>query len=193
MQGTTDARLQTGKATVIANPTLYTDFETVVKYLTTLLDEEQSMAVATRSHQRNVSTMRINGGQHDGRHNGRAPRGGGTGGRFPGRGRNARGGQGGRHHAGRLTTSNITDRNYTKEEWIALLFEDKQKVQELRAKQNREFGTSEINTERNVVQKVSTIPNDVSTLNSRNMSISGITTTSTATGIGGQMSQRRTL
>jgi hypothetical protein len=32
----------------------------VLNYLTTLLDKEQSMAVATRGHQRNVSAMRVN-------------------------------------------------------------------------------------------------------------------------------------
>jgi hypothetical protein len=54
MQGISDSRIQTGKATVLANPALYADFESVENYLTTLLDEEQLMAVATRGHQRNV-------------------------------------------------------------------------------------------------------------------------------------------
>jgi hypothetical protein len=59
MQGISDNCLRTGKATILANPVLYTDFETVVNFLTTLLDKEQSMAVATRSHQHNVSAMRV--------------------------------------------------------------------------------------------------------------------------------------
>jgi hypothetical protein len=37
MQGLSDARLRTGKATVLANPHLYNDFETVVNFFTTVL------------------------------------------------------------------------------------------------------------------------------------------------------------
>jgi hypothetical protein len=112
MQGRSDNRLRTGKATVLANPNIYTDFETVVNFLTTLLDEEQSMAVATRSHQRNVSAIRVNSG---GNSDNRPGRGGGRSGRNPGRGRGGRGGRSGRSHGGRHHTSNVSDRSYTKE------------------------------------------------------------------------------
>jgi uncharacterized membrane protein YgcG len=112
MQGISDARLKTGNAAVIANPLLYTDFETVVNFLTTLLNEEESMSIATRSHQRNVSAIRASTNT---RNDTRAPRGGGRGGRNGGRGRGGRGGRGGRHNGGRGNSSNVSDRSYTKE------------------------------------------------------------------------------
>jgi hypothetical protein len=183
MQGISDGRLKFGKTTVLANPATYTDFETVVNFFTTLLSEEESMAVATRSHQRNVSSIKVSSNKNDGR----APRGGGRGGRNPGRGRGGRSGRGGRHFGGRYNTSNVTDRSYTKEEWIALSFEDKQRVRDLRAKRNREMNTSAINVDRNVAQRTNEITDD-STLETRSMTVSGITAD---TGIGSQMSQRQ--
>jgi hypothetical protein len=183
MQGITDSRLKTVKTTVLANPNIYTDFETVVNFFTTLLDAEQSMAISTRSHQRNVSAIRASPG-------GRIvpTRGGGRGGRGNGRGRGGgRGGRSGRHHAGRHNQSNLTDRSYTKEEWLALSYEEKQKVRDLRAKRNRDLNTSSI--ERNVNPRVNEI-SDASTLDTRSLSISGITANTESTGISTQMSQR---
>jgi hypothetical protein len=187
MQGISDTRLKTGKATVLANPNIYTDFETVVNFLVTLLSEEESMAVATRSHQRNVSAMRVSNNNNN---NGRAPRGGGRGGRNPGRGRGGRGGRGGRFQAGRKNNSNVTDRSYTKEEWTALSFEDKQRVRDLRAKRNREMNSSSISTNRNVTPRIEEITDD-STTDHRSMAVSAITASTDSSGIGSQMSQRQ--
>jgi hypothetical protein len=191
MQGISDARLKTGKATVIANPNIYTDFETVVNFLVTLLSEEESMAVATRSHQRTVSAMKVtnNSGRHDAR-GGRHP---GRGGRNPGRGRGGRGGRAGRYYGGRGNSSNhsnVTDRSYTKEEWLALSYEDKQKVRDLRAKRNREMNASNITAERNVSPRIIEVTDD-SVSDNRTLSISGITANSDTSGIGSQMSQRQ--
>jgi hypothetical protein len=195
LQGLSDARLKTGKATVLANPHLYNDFETVVNFFTTVLNEEESIAVATKSHQRNVSTIRTS---NNNRNESRAPRGGGRGGRSGGRGRGGRTGRGGRHHAGRYNSSNVTDRSYTKEEWLALLTEDRQKVRDLRAKINRDMNASSISSERSVVQRVEYIDvtdsSAADTASNRSMSVSGITatsnTTSDSSGIGTSMSQR---
>jgi hypothetical protein len=197
MQGLSDARLKTGKATVLANPHLYNDFESVVNFFTTVLNEEESMAVATKSHQRNVSAIRTS---NNNRNETRAPRGGGRAGRGGGRGRGGRFGRGGRHHAGRNNTSNVSDRSYTKEEWLALSSEDRQKVRDLRAKRNRDMNSSSMTTDRNVIQRVEYIDvTDASTgdtASNRSMSVSGITATSNSTtessGIGSQMSQRST-
>jgi hypothetical protein len=187
MQGISDNRLRTGKATILANPNIYTDFETVVNFLTTLLDEEQSMAVATRSHQRNVSAIRIN---LNNQNEGRSGRGTGRSGRNPGRGRGGRGGRSGRGHGGRHHGSNVTDRSYTREEWLALSFEDKQKVRDLRSKRNREMNSSSITTEnRNVTPRITEV-SDTSTIESRSMNISGITSFQSS-GLGSQMSQRQ--
>jgi hypothetical protein len=187
MQGISDNRLHTGKATILANPNIYTDFETVVNFLTTLLDEEQSMSVATRSHQRNVSAIRVNSGNQPENRAGR----GGRSGRSAGRGRGGRGGRTGRGHGGRHNNSNVSDRSYTREEWLALSFEDKQKVRDLRAKRNREMNSSSISTDtRNVLPRVSEV-SDTSTIDSRSMNISTITS-SQSSGIGTQMSQRPT-
>jgi hypothetical protein len=192
MQGISDARLRTGKAAVLANPLLYTDFETVVNFLTTLLNEEESMSIATRSHQRNVSAIRVT---NNTRNDSRITRGGGRGGRSGGRGRSGRGGRGGRHHGTR--TSNVTDRSYTKEEWLALSFEDRQKVRDLRAKRNRDMNVSTITSERNVSQRYNDVTDDsaADSTSTRSMAISGITSTSATTsessnGIGANMSQR---
>jgi hypothetical protein len=183
IQGISDNRLRTGKAT----PNIYTDFETVVNFLTTLLDEEQSMAVATRSHQRNVSALRINPNNQN---EGRSGRGTGRSGRNPGRGRGGRGGRSGRGHGGRHHGSNVMDRSYTREEWLALSFEDKQKVRDLRSKRNREMNSSSITTEnRNVNPRITEV-SDTSTIESRSMNISGITS-SQSSGLGSQMSQRQ--
>jgi hypothetical protein len=183
MQGITDSHLKTGKTTVLANPNTYTDFETIVNFFTTLLDAEQSMEISTRSHQRNVSSMKATPGGRN-----TTARGGGRGGRGTGRGRSGgRGGRGGRHTSGRHAQSNVADRSYTKEEWIALSYKDKQKVRELRAKRNRELNTSSI--ERNANPRINEV-SDTSTIDSRSMSISGITSNSESTGIGTQMSQR---
>jgi hypothetical protein len=132
MQGISDGRLKFGNITVLANPAAYTYFETVVNFFTTLLNEEESMAVATRSHQRNVLSIKVTGNRNDYR----APRGGGRSGRNPGRGRGGRTGRGGRHQGGRHNTSNVSDRSFTKEKWIALSYEDKQKVRDQQAKRN---------------------------------------------------------
>jgi hypothetical protein len=194
MQGISDARLRTGKAAVLANPLLYTDFETVVNFLTTLLNEEESMSIATRSHQRNVSVMRTT---PNNRNESRAPRGGGRGGRSTGgRGRGGRTGRGGRHNAGRYNTSNVTDRSYTKEEWLALSYEDRQKVRDLHSKRNREMNASVATIDRNVSQRYNDVTDkSISDTNSsRSMAVSGITSTSSSTndssGIGSNMSQR---
>ena len=198
MQGISDSRLRTGKATVLANPQLYTDFEAVVNFFTTVLNEEESMAVATKSHQRNVSSInRVPGGN---RNEQRAPKAGGRGGRNPGRGRGGRAGRGGRSHGGRHQSSNVTDRSYTDAEWLALSFEEKQKVRELRSKRNRNMNASGITSEsRNVVQRVEYVDvTDASTndgSSTRSMSVSGITANSSDTGgtdgIGSNMSQRQ--
>jgi hypothetical protein len=193
MQGISDSRLKTGKAAVLANPMLYTDFETVVNFLTTLLNEEESMSIATRSHQRNVSVMRTSPHQ---RPDTRAPRGGGRGGRSGGRGRGGRSGRGGRHNSGRSHSSNVTDRSYTRDEWLALSFEDKQKVRDLRAKRNREMNASVMTVDRNVAQRYNDVTDESvgDTTSSRSMAVSGITSTSTnstdTSGIGSSMSQR---
>jgi hypothetical protein len=183
MQGITDSRLKTGKTTVIANPSNYADFETVVTFFTTLLDAEQSMAISTRSHQRNVSAIRAAPGGR-----GTPSRGGGQSGHNLGRGRGGqRGGRGGKHHGGRHNQSNVTDQSYTKEEWIALSYEDKQKIRDLRAKRNRDMNTSSI--KRNVNPRINEV-SDSSTIDTRSMAVSVITSISDSTGIGTQMSQR---
>jgi hypothetical protein len=183
MQGISDARLRTGKATILANPGTYTDFETTVNFLVTLINEEESMAVATRSHQRNVSAIRTSSGRNDTR----APRGGGRSGRNPGRGRGYRGGRSGGRNAGRHHTSNVTDRSYSKEEWLALSYEEKQRVREMRNKRHRDMNASVTNTDRNVTPRIVDVT-DEATVDTRTMSISGITASSD--GIGSQMSQR---
>jgi hypothetical protein len=186
MQGISDNRLRTGKATVLANPNIYTDFETVVNFLATLLDEEQSKSVETRSHQRNVSVIRLNSGNQSDNRTGR----GGRSGRGAGRGRGGRGGRTGRGHGGRHNNSNVSDRSYTREVWLALSFKDRQKVRDLRAKRNREMNSSSISTDtRNVLPRVSDV-SDTSTIDSRSMNISTITS-SQSNGIGSQMSQRQ--
>jgi hypothetical protein len=195
MQGLSDSRLRTGKATVLANPHLYNDFETVVNFFTTVLNEEESMAVATKSHQRNVSAIRTS---NNNRNEARVPQGGGRAGRGGGRGHSGRFGRGGRHHPGRNNSSNVTDRSYTKEDWLALSSEDRQKVRNLRAKRNRDMNSSSMTTDRSVVQRVEYIDvTDASTgdtASNRSMSVSGITATTNSTaessGIGSQMSQR---
>jgi hypothetical protein len=40
LQGISDARIRTGKATILANPGTYTDFETMVNFLVTLINKE---------------------------------------------------------------------------------------------------------------------------------------------------------
>jgi hypothetical protein len=194
IEGVSDARLKTGKAAVLANPLLYTDFETVVNFLTTLLNEEESMSIATRSHQRNVSVMRAT---PNNRNEGRAPRGGGRGGRnLGGRGRGGRAGRGGRHNAGRYNSSKVTDRSYTKEEWLALSYEDRQKVRDLRAKRNRDMNASVATLDRNVSERYNDVTDEsiADTNSSRSMAVSGITSTSNtsneSSGIGSSMSQR---
>jgi hypothetical protein len=195
MQGISDNRLRTGKATVLANTNMYGDFETVVNFLTTLLDEEQSMAVATRSHQRNVSSVRINS---HGRGDSRGARGGRgrNAGRFSGSNRFAGRmmGRSGRHPARQppVNVTNVTDRNYTRDEWLALSFEDKQRVRELRTKRNREMNTSEMRTERNVVAKGSAVSEGGSTMgNTMETRSMGVSEISMETGLGTQMSQRQ--
>jgi hypothetical protein len=88
---------------------MYGDFETVVNFFTTLLDEEQSMAAATWSHQGNVLDVCVN---HQGRIDFRAGRGvSGGRGRSPGRFHGGHMGRGGRH-AGRhspASASKVTD------------------------------------------------------------------------------------
>jgi hypothetical protein len=90
----------------------------------------------------------------------------------------------------------VTDRSYTKEEWLALSFEDRQKVRDLRAKRNRYMNTSVISTERNVSQRYNDITDEsaADSVSNRSMAISGITSNSTTTSdssrIGGNMSQR---
>jgi hypothetical protein len=186
MQGISDVRLKTGKTTVLANPAIYTDFEIVVNFFTTLLCEEDSMTIATRSHQRNVSAMRVSGGRNDSR----APRGGGRSGRNPGRGRGGRNVRSGRHYGGRHNpNSNVTDRSYTSDKWLALSLEDKQKVRDLRAKRNREMNASVVTMDRNVAQRVIEVT-DESTADTRSMAVSGITANTDTGGIGTQMSQR---
>jgi hypothetical protein len=152
------------------------------------------MSIATRSHQRNVSVMRAT---PNNRNDGRAPRGGGRGGRnLGGRGRGGRAGRGGRNNAGRYNSSNVTDRSYTKEEWLALSYEDRQKVRDLRAKRNRDMNGSVTTLDRNVSQRYNDVTDEsiADTNTSRSMAVSGITSTSNtsneSSGIGSSMSQR---